>query len=340
MKDSSWASVGMGVILASSIFIVGCSRLTSGSATPARQSATVAYMIGSPSSEVMAYSAVPADNGSSVATLMLPPSYWAGPVATDSSGQIYVAAAADPIDPLNLGDIFIYPPNSTGAAIPSRTVNVNAGGIVALAVDPAGLLYVAIAGDFQGTPTVTVYSPEASGPATPLRKLQLTNVLQVNDIAADAAGNIYVAGYMNPENGIAIYPPTASGPATPIRTITFGTSNVYGVAVSATGEILANVCLGCYDTSFIIEEFVPGASGAASPINTINLTGGPDWRIVSGGLVRFDGAGNIFTSLELVTNNLVQSSGVVVYRFGPTDTGNAVPTVQIRGKNNTFFALN
>jgi len=235
-----------------------------------------------------------------------------------------------------MGDIFIYPANSTGAATPSRTVKLNSSEIAALAVDPTGLLYVAIAGNSD--PTVTVYSATASGTATPLRTLQLTNVLQVNDIAADAAGNIYVAGYMSPENAIAVYPPTATGPATPARTITLGTSNVYGVAVAASGEIFANICLGCYNTNLAIEEFAPGANGAATPINTINLNVASSWTIANGGPVRLDRTGNIFTSL--IQLNSTAPSSIVVYRFGPTATGNAVPTAQITGKYNTFFALN
>jgi hypothetical protein len=335
MKNSWQRRLAISAILAGTICLAGCSSLPTTSAN--RAPGSVAYLIGSPSYEIVGYSTVPGDNGSSVGTLTLPPSYWAGPVATDSTGQIYVAAAADPVDPLNLGDIFIYPPNSTGAATPSRTVKLNSGGIAGLALDRAGLLYVAFAG--EPNPIVSVYSATASGTATPLRTLQLTNVLQVNDIAADATGNIYVAGYMSPENAIAVYPPSATGPATPARTITLGTSNVYGVAVAATGEIFANICLGCYNTNFGIEEFAPGAYGAATPINIINLNVASSWRIVNGGPVRLDSAGNIFTSLEL--NSVApESSSIVVYRFEPTATGNAAPTAQITGKYNTVFALN
>jgi hypothetical protein len=347
MKNIWLPSLGLSAILAGSIGLAGCSSLTSVPAgadlrhhiLPASKAATVAYMIGSPSTEVAEYSTIPANHGSSIGTLTLPPSFWAGPVATDSGGQIYVAAAISPVDPQNLGDVFIYPPNSNGTATPSRTIDVNSYDVSALAVDHADLLYVAISNGSDATPSVSVYPATASGKATPIRTLQLTNVLQVNDIAVDGAGNLYVAGYMSPENAIAVYSPTATGPATPTRTITFTNSNVYGVAVAATGEIFASVCVDCENTDFVVEEFAPGASGPAAPINTINLTVESRWQIVNGGPVRLDGAGNIFTSLQL-TSNSSPEDGIVLYGFLPDASGDAVPNVQVMAQYNTFFALN
>jgi hypothetical protein len=300
-------------------------------------------MLGSGGTAIMGYSTVPTDNSSPINTLTFPSSYYGGPLATDSSGQIYVAVAINPVDPLNLGDIFIYSPNSTGTASPSRTIDVSSYDVVALAVDPAGLLYVAIQESADATPTVSVYSTTARGTATPLRTLQLTNVQHVNDIAVDGAGNLYVAGDMSTECVIAVYPPIATGPATPARTINFGTSIVYGVAVDPVGDVFANVCLGCNLTSFAIEEFAPEANGAATPINTINLTVGLLWQNVQGGPVRLDGAGSIFTSFLLFPNpGEEQTISIVVYGFGPTATGSTAPSVQITPTDGytTFFAVN
>ncbi len=237
------------------------------------------------------------------------------------------------------------------AATPSRTININSDDVCALAIDPAGRVYVAIntgsAADAP-PPTVSVYSATASGTATPLRTLELTNIFPtgVSDITADAAGNIYVAGYMRMSEGgaIAVYPPTANGPSTPIRTITLTNSDVYGVAVDPEGNIFANVCPGCYSSSgagFVIEEFAPGAIGEATPINTINLSVGPPWKIALGGPVRLDGAGNIFTSLVLSSTDAPEPN-FVVYGFGSTDGDNAAPTVQIAPTNgySSYFAVN
>jgi hypothetical protein len=337
MKNSWPTGPGLSVIVAGVICLSGCSSLPTTSTNTAP--ATVAYMVGNVDTAIKGYSAVAGNNTSPVDTLTYPPSYYGGPLATDASGQIYVAVAIDPIDPSNLGDIFIYPPNPTGAATPSRTIDIGSYGVAALAVDPAGLLYVANNGSTAST--VTVYSTTAIGTATPLRTLQLTNV-GVIDIAADAGGNMYVAGPMGTEQVVAVYPPTATGPSTPTRTITLvGYSRVFGVAVDPAGHIFASVWPGYSNgAGYVIEEFAPEASGAATPINTINLNVGSPWTIIGGGPVRLDGAGNIFTSLFLT--NPVNLFTDVIYGYEPTATSDAAPFVQITptDRYNTFFALN
>ncbi len=349
MKNNWPTRFWLSGILAGCICLSGCSSQSPGHSNTG-PATTVAYMIGNVSTEIKEYSTVIANNGSPINTITFPPSCYGGPLATDSSGQIYVGVAISPVDPLNLGEILIYPPNSTGTATPSRTIGLNSYDIFALAVDPAGLLYVLYDPMQEGsdaTPTVTVYSATASGTATPLRTLQLTNLLPTfRDIAADAAGNLYVAGFFSDSTGnaIAVYPPTATGLATPTRMITFGASTVYGVAVDPAGDVFVNICRGCYDGANAIEEFAPGANGAATPINTINLTAKSPWVIVNGGPVHLDSAGNIFTSLELFSNSVVMplSSSIVVYGFGPTATGSTAPIVQITPTDGytTSFALN
>jgi len=330
------ATLGLSAILASAICFSGCSNLTSSSTITNTAPATVAYMLDSPSTTIVGYSTVSPNTGSSVGTFTLPSSYWAGPVATDSTGQIYVAGFGDPANPQSLGDVFIYPPDSAGAATPSRTIDVDSDQIDALTVDPAGLLYVAINTVSAAPPTVNVYSATASGTATPLRTLQLTDVLQIYDIAADGAGNIYVVT----GNAIAVYPPTANGPSTPIRTINIVGPGVYGVAIDAAGNIFASVCLDSNNTDFAIEEFAPGADGTAAPINAISLIPASPWSIVDAGPVRLDGAGNIFTALLLFSTQPGDNNATVVYGFAPTATGNTAPTVQITARFNTYFALN
>jgi hypothetical protein len=338
MKSTWTTKLGLSCIVAGCIFLSGCSG--SNTATPAKvaylwgNSQTMANTGGLPQT-VLAYSTASA-NGSLSRTLTLPALYEGWPLTTDSTGQLYVGG-------LN-GTVLAYAPHSAGAATPSRTISVNSSDeITALAVDPNGLLYVGTVG--TNVYAVTVYTSQADGAATPLRTVQLpySGSVQFLDLAADAAGNIYVVLYpVSPGSGplgyIDIYAPDATGP-TPTRTITFP-SVVYGVAVNGAGHVFADACpslAGC-----AVEEFAPDANGAASPINTVNVPNLSAGVQYWGGPVRFDAAGNIFVSSGIRN----PSTGVVsffLYGFAPTATGNATPSVQIRGAAETArsqFAIN
>lgn len=296
--------------------------------TSGSSGAKVVYLAGSVGTAIKGYTVQTATNALPISTLTYPPNYYGGPVAIDSSGQLYVIVAETTTSDLGMGgDVFVYPPDSTGQATPSRTIEPNIWGACALAVDANGLLYVGFNPGAGTTQMIAVYSATASGAGNPLRTLAVTGVAVILDMAVDAAGNIYVAGYrVNGDNAIAIYSSQASG-AVPSRTITFPNSNVYGVAVDAAGDIFANVCRNCTDTSIDIEEFAPGASGAATPFRTINLPLGSGRRFGNGGPVRLDSAGNIFTSAEV--NYGSPEFPIVVFGFAPNATGDAAPFAQI-----------
>lgn len=328
------------LVLCALVCLTSCSGPVSQPSDAA--AAKVVYLIGSVDTAIKGYSVQAATNALPMSTLTYPPNYYGGPVATDSSGQLYVAVALNPVNPVNPGDIFVYPPNSTGEATPSRTIDLNTYDVCALAVDANGLLYVAINPGSDVTQEVVVYPADASGNANPLRTLAVTGFAQILDIAVDAAGNVYLAGYTgNGNNAIAVYSPDVSGSAAvPTRTISFPNSNVYGVAVDAAGDIFANVCRNCQNTSMDVEEFAPDASGAASPINTINLPLGAAVRFGNGGPVRLDSLGNIFTSAEVLSNQ--DLFDIVVFSFAPTATGDAAPIAQIMPADGyaNYFAVN
>jgi hypothetical protein len=213
--------------------------------------------------------------------------------------------------------------------------------VCALAVDAKGQLYVGI-NVAETTQRVAVYSPTASGSAAPVRTLTVTDFVQILDIAVDAAGNLYVAGYTgNGNNEIGVYSPQADGLAAPVRRIIFTSSNVYGVAVDATGDVFANVCRNCIDTSLEVEELAPYASGVATPLRTIGLPLGSGNRLSNGGPVRLDGAGNLFTSAELSLGDL-DTPATIIYDLGPSASPKAVPdvVVTVTGSYSSLFALN
>jgi hypothetical protein len=343
MKNIRPVSLGLPLVLAIAIGLASCGSPLNPSPVNTAP-ATLAYVFGVASGQMvmMEYSTAPANSGASVGSLQA----GQGPIATDAAGQIYVAGAS-PVDPLNLGEILVYPPNSTGNASPSRTIDLSFFPN-RIAVDPTGRVYVAnlpAAWTTSAPTTVSVYAADASGAAPPIRTFVLTDMCPtISDMVADAAGNLYVADCNRGAWVIAVYPPTANGPSTPARTIDFGADTlfVYGVAVDSAGHIFANISFNTVGTPAFIQEFAHGASGPATPINTINLTGGPLGQTNAGGPVRVDGAGNIFTSLQLwvpATGQLVN----VFYGFGPDATGDAVPTVQFappEGGTNGWIALN
>lgn len=345
-RKNKWpAKLGLSPILAGAICLLGCSSVapTSGGTgtNTSIAPATVAYTFSSPSLQINEYSTVPADNGSLVGTLTLPTPYVAQQFATDLNGQIYIAACTDAN---GSGEVFVYPPNSTGAAVPSNTIKIASCDVVDFVVDPAGqYLYVETQEAVDAPQTVSVYPVAASGAPVPIRTLQLpTAPWGVALAAADANGNIYAPGSTSSSNGVInLYGPEATGTDAPIRTITFENEVPTGLAIDASGDIFAIVAICCEGTDWVIEEFAPGAAGAARPLNTINLPPLPADTTADNGFVQLDAASNIFASLVLNPLHTPPSSSSVIYRFAPTATGHAAPTVTINdGVPRSLFALN
>lgn len=341
MKNSWPTRFGLSVLLAGAVGFSGCSgvapNLPANNVPPNAGPATAAYMFGHESSGILGileYS-ISHDKGSPFGTLTLPPSTAiSGQLAADQTGQVYIAASPANNEPVAY--ILIYPPNATGASIPSRTIELSGTieAVFALAVDPAGqLLYVVTQEVYQGPETLNIYSATGSGLEMPLRTVPLAN--GASDIAADAAGNVYVAGWVNDgaAAAIAVYSPTVNGADMPARTITLGDASntgVDGVAIDPVGDVFVTVCACAdYPANYTIEEFAPGASGEAAAINTISLTAPSGRYISSVGPVRLDSAGNIFTSLGLPPNTSPDDLTYAIYVFEPTATGSQAPKVQI-----------
>ncbi|HME34139.1 MAG TPA: hypothetical protein VKF84_02795 [Candidatus Sulfotelmatobacter sp.] len=345
MKKKWLATIGLSPILTVAVCLVGCS--SSGSTgTTSNAAATVAYThaayLNSGLEQIVGYSAAPG-NGSAVVSsfTQTPPKYLTGPIATDQTGQVYsslLSASSNSIE------IDVYPPYPTGVTGPSRSIQIQMppeSVVFGLAVDSAGLLYVAYnTWPYPVVPTVAVYSAAASGAATPIRTMQPSAAqpeIEATDMALDADGNIYIAGYATISETtkayVWVYPPTASGLSMPSRTINAGGNGLAasGVAVAPAGDVFVNVWGGVVH---YIEEFAPGAEGAATPVNTMYTSvETPGYSMVYCGPVRLDGAGNIFTSFEVFADpdNLgaPAPSAWFIYGYEPTATGSQAPSVQI-----------
>jgi hypothetical protein len=298
--------------------------------------AAVAYVIGSDFTQVAGFS-ITGFHDSPTSVVTFPESYYGGPLATDSSGNVYVGVAFTPASPgpENFGEIFVYPPNPTGTTVPLRTIPASSYDLMALAVDATGQLYVATTDPTE----ILVYPADANGTTPPLRVIQPSGNLLVKDIAVDGSGNVYVAALTEDGGIIAVYGPNANGASTPDRVLSFGTYRVFGVAVDPIGDVFASV--GSVDDSdYAIEEFGPGASGWALPVYRIKTP--PSSIILSGGPVRIDGAGNIFTSVLIDSVPSIHLPRLVIYGFAPSARRDAVPTVRITlpGDNGPYFAVN
>jgi hypothetical protein len=270
---------------------------------------------------IQKYSLATSGTVAATATLTPPAGFTVRSVITDTSGQIYVGGVTSTAQ-----EILVYAAGSTGSATPTRTilgVASNPLNIYCIYVDAAGLLYVpTLAG-------VNVYGASASGPATPLRSISgtLTQVtLQVQGIAVDASGNIYLSSYAaagvpGSLSSIYVFSSTASGNVAPTRVITAPSGQYfYGVAVDAAGDIYTpqNSTSAYYG---LIDVFAPGATGAATPTRTfLNATG------LQYACARFDAVGNFYTEAQQVTG----AGNTYVVGFAPTASGlNTAPLISI-----------
>jgi hypothetical protein len=156
------------------------------------------------------------------------------PVMTvDGAGNLYVPIAEG---------IAVFGPGDTGAAGPSRVINVHAG---QLATDSQGNLYVL---DYRKRDDglnpfgVSEYASTVSGNAVPLRYIttpgmSTTGWNDIPGIAVDAAGTIYVSATfgdgLNQWGGPGVweFAADASGSVAPLTTLTWSGENNGGIAV-------------------------------------------------------------------------------------------------------------
>jgi sugar lactone lactonase YvrE len=156
-------------------------------------------------------------------------------VAVDAADRIYVTNA----DAIGGGSVSIFAAGASGNATPTATISGPNTGLdvpLGITVDAVGKIYVANNSN-PGTASVTIYSPDASGDATPISSIIGPSTgLASTGLALDLNGNIYVTnGNRSPNpNTVTIFAAGASGNAVPIATISgpsTGLSRPYGVAV-------------------------------------------------------------------------------------------------------------
>jgi len=256
---------------------------------------------------------------------------WPSGVAVDSAGAVYVSNDGDLASKQD--SVTVYAAGANGDVAAARTISGGRTGLTrpgGLAVDSAGILYVANAGvsgagsSVLGQDRVLVFAAGANGDVAPLRYIT-NDIVTPKAVAFDARGFIYVSNYgamVNAPNSITVYKPGAAADETPVRAITGSRTTLdtpLGLAVGPHGDLFVvnsgRVNLGI--DSIIV--FAPGASGDAAPERTIT---GDKTGLDVPQSVAVDAAGYIY-----VTN--FGSSSITVY--APNATGNAVPIRLIAG---------
>jgi hypothetical protein len=203
------------------------------------------------------------------------------------------------------------------------------------------LLYVsndAVIGGSGYKGSVNVYALHASGDAPPLRVVagDATQLTEVEGIAVDASGRIYVAN--TDTTSVVAFASGASGNVAPDAVISGSNTGLVqpnGLAVDAAGNLYVANCGRCghgIDGPASVEVFPPGANGNIAPARLISgaatqLDGGGGGPGGGPGGIAVDGSGNIYIAAD---------QKIVV--FGPSQNGNVAPLRVIAGKRTQLTA--
>jgi hypothetical protein len=170
-------------------------------------------------------------------TLNLPAGFNIYAFATGPDGSLYVGGATQAA---NHGEILIFAPNSSGSATPSLTLPGGSSGTFTypdfLTVNSSGKLFV-----YSDDGSIEAFAPGLTATSTPAQVLTWgqTNFAQVEGLATDAGGDIFILDYVN--RSIYGFQANTSGVTPPTQTIT-GTdrgpfSQIMGLASDLFGNL-------------------------------------------------------------------------------------------------------
>jgi HYDIN/CFA65/VesB-like, Ig-like domain len=259
-------------------------------------------------------------------------SLWlAVPVASTvmpETGVIYVAESS-----LNGNcySITSYPIGANGNVAPIAPNNTGLCAPAGIAVDGSGNIYVLNNGSREGgEDTVTVYSADSKGDATPSATISgpNTGLNRPVGIAVDHGGNIYVANQGPFSNGsfassVTVYPAGSNGDILPSATISganTGLRDPSGITLDGSGNVyVANQGNNYLGVDWTVAVYPAGSNGNVAPSATIG-----------GSNTGLDGTGTGGIAVDRSGNIYVLGSGTVsVYPVG--SNGNVSPSATISG---------
>ena len=253
-----------------------------------------------------------------------------------AGGEIFGTGGGSGGPPLVSVEILVYAPGASGTnptrTITSASLQINGGGINALALDSSGNLYVSgvLAAPNLGS-GVAVFSPTAKGDAVPIRIIggSATTITGIGavPIAVDSADNIYIstADPLVPDS-ILIFNSSASGNVPPTSTIggpATTINSIEGLALDSAGNIYVSNFPSDQNALPDILEFSAGSTGNVAPIRTIS---GSATTMSAVGNLALDSAGNIYVLNSL---NLL--------KFAPNATENVAPIATITTPTSLIF---
>ena len=270
---------------------------------------------------ILAYSATTGGTATPFVTINAPSNVVFDSVATDSTGQLYVAAttySGSGSTATSTGyEILVYAAGVTSTATPVRTITSTAAFFPStMVVDSTGNLYVGLrysAGPPLGE--VVEYSSTATGAAVPIRSIQSSGspIWLPFQIALDSSNNLYMAGSVgsigNYAPGILVFSSTASGEAVASSQIT--ETDAFGVAIDSSGHIFTPI-VNTTTSGVDIVEFAAGATGKPTPLKTFSGSGLSNLSYLT-----LDAAGNIFAVAQLAPNIFIARFVVANQTVGP-----------------------
>jgi sugar lactone lactonase YvrE len=241
--------------------------------------------------------------------------------------------------------IAIFAPSADGDVEPARVIAgpcTRMNNPVAIAVDRKNRVYVAsnFGSDdpIQDAASVTVYAPDASGDAAPIRLIvgPRTRLLAPTALAAGDDGTVYVAngGTWNDDNGsVRVYAAGASGSAPPLRTIIGIQTRLVAPTDLVVGRGDTLYVLGLSQARFgksRITVFAPTAVDDALPIRMIE---GGSTGLAGPTALALDASGRLYAANNKEAKGLnaygPDLGSVTVYR--PGADGNMPPERTIEG---------